>query len=222
MKKMLAVLSVMAMTIPVPASARGFDGDIGSWRREMREIRVAEPKAVEVRPTETDAAGCAVMKLDEVVISRGVLSNDFTVENGGREIGTIEKDGASVVIRSGPAIAAKTSGEVVTDCAGAVIGSVSELAGEGSSRFAIKDASGRIVAASGEVDGHSMVLKGSGGMVAVQNNHWLKDSYKVSVSGVDPRLAAVAVMMNNTALYRRSAQRRRDNPREHRGGRGDR
>ena len=193
MKKMLAVLSVMAMTIPVPASARGFDGDIGSWRREMREIRVAEPKAVEVRPTETDAAGCAVMKLDEVVISRGVLSNDFTVENGGREIGTIEKDGASVVIRSGPAIAAKTSGEVVTDCAGAVIGSVSELAGEGSSRFAIKDASGRIVAASGEVDGHSMVLKGSGGMVAVQNNHWLKDSYKVSVSGVDPRLAAVVL-----------------------------
>ena len=95
MKKMLAVLSVMAMTIPVPASARGFDGDIGSWRREMREIRVAEPKAVEVRPTETDAAGCAVMKLDEVVISRGVLSNDFTVESGGREIGTIEKDGAS-------------------------------------------------------------------------------------------------------------------------------
>jgi hypothetical protein len=188
----------------------------------MREIRVAEPKAVEVRQTETDAAGCAVMKLDDVVISRGVLSSDFTVESGGREVGTIEKDGSSIVIKSGSAVAAKTSGSVVTDCAGTVIGSVEELSGEGSSSFAIKDASGRIVAASGEVDGHSMILKGSGGMVAVQNNHWLKDSYKVSVSGVDPRLAAMAVMMNNTALYRRSAQRRRDNPREHHGGRGDR
>ena len=220
MKKLFAVMSVMAMTIP--AAARGFDTDLGTWRRGMREIRVAEPKAVEVRQTETDAAGCAVMKLDDIVISRGVLSNDFTVESGGREIGTIEKDGSSIVIKSGSAVAAKTSGSVVTDCAGAVIGSVSELAGEGSSSFAIKDASGRIVAASGEVDGHSMILKGSGGMVAVQNNHWLKDSYKVSVSGVDPRLAAMAVMMNNSALYRRSAQRRRDNPREHHGGRGDR
>lgn len=220
MKKMLAVLSVLAMT--VPAAARDFDRDIGSWRREMREIRVAEPKPVEIRPTETDSAGCAVMKLDDVVISRGVLSNDFTVESGGREIGTIEKNGSSIVIKSGSAVAAKTSGSTVTDCAGTVIGSVSELEGSDSSSFAIKDASGRIVAASGEVDGHSMILKGSGGMVAVQNNHWLKDSYKVSVSGVDARLAAVAVMMNNTALYRRAAQRRRDNPREHHGGRGDR
>lgn len=220
MKTMIAVLSVMAMTIP--AAARDFDGDIGSWRREMREIRVAEPKPVEVRRTETDASGCAVMRLEDVVISRGVLSSDFTVESGGREIGTIEKDGSNIVIKSGSAVAAKTSGSTVTDCAGAVIGSVEELAGEGSSSFAIKDASGRIVAASGEVDGHSMILKGSGGMVAVQNNHWLKDSYKVSVSGVDPRLAAMAVMMNNSALYRRSAQRRRDNPREHHGGRGDR
>lgn len=220
MKTMIAVLSVMAMTIP--AAARDFDGDIGSWRREMREIRVAEPKPVEVRQTETDASGCAVMRLEDVVISRGVLSSDFTVESGGREIGTIEKDGSNIVIKSGSAVAAKTSGSTVTDCAGAVIGSVEELAGEGSSSFAIKDASGRIVAASGEVDGHSMILKGSGGMVAVQNNHWLKDSYKVSVSGVDPRLAAMAVMMNNSALYRRSAQRRRDNPREHHGGRGDR
>lgn len=220
MKRILAVLSVMAMTIP--AAARGFDSDIGSWRREMREIRVAEPKAVEVRQTETDAAGCAVMKLEDVVISRGVLSSDFTVESGGREIGTIEKDGSSIVIKSGSAVAAKTSGSVVTDCAGTVIGSVSELAGSDSSSFAIKNAAGQIVATSGEVDGHSMILKGSGGMVAVSNNHWLKDSYKVSVSGVDPRLAAMAVMMNNSALYRRSAQRRRENPREHHGGRGDR
>jgi hypothetical protein len=220
MKKLLAVMSVMAMTIP--AAARGFDTDLGSWRREMREIRVAEPKAVEVRQAETDAAGCAVMKLDDVVISRGVLSNDFTVESGGREIGTIEKDGSALVIKSGSAVAAKTSGSVVTDCAGTVIGSVEELAGSDSSSFAIKDASGRIVATSGEVDGHSMILKGTGGMVAVANNHWLKDSYKVSVSGVDARLAAMAVMMNNSALYRRSAQRRRDNPREHHGGRGDR
>lgn len=220
MKKILAVLSVMALTIP--AAAREFN-DIGSWRQEMRDHRVAEPKAVEVRPTETNTAGCAVMKLDDVVISRGVLSSDFTVESGGSEIGKIEKNGSDFTIRSGSAVSAKTSGSVVTDCAGTVIGSVSELAGDSSSSFAIKDATGRIVASSGDVDGHSMILRGSGGMVAVQNNHWLIDSYKVSVSGVDARLASVAVVMNNAALYRRAAQRRRDNPTGPRHGeRGDR
>ncbi|MDD5304113.1 MAG: hypothetical protein PHS14_13515 [Elusimicrobia bacterium] len=220
MKKTLAVLSVLALTIP--AAAREFN-DIGSWRQEMREHRVAEPKAVEVRSTETDTAGCAVMKLDDVVISRGLLSSDFTVESGGREIGKIEKNGPDIVIKSGSGIAAKTSGSVVIDCSGAVIGSVSELAGDSSSSFAIKDASGRIVAASGAVDGTAMTLSGSGGTVTVTNNHWLIDSYKVSVSGVDARLAAMAVVMNNSALYRRAAQRRRDNPTgPRRGERGDR
>lgn len=219
MKKTLAVLSVMALTIP--AAAREFN-DIGEWRREMRERRVAEPRAVEVRPTETNAAGCAVMNLEDTVISRGMLSSDFTVESGGREIGRIEVDGSRYVIRSGAAIAAKTYGSAVTDCNGLVIGYVEELAGPDSSSFAIKNAAGEIVASSGQVDGASMILKGSGGMVAVQNNHWLIDSYKVSVSGVDARLASVAVVMNNSALYRRAAQRRRDNPREPHGGRGDR
>jgi len=217
MKKTLALLSVMALTIP--AAAREFS-DLGDWRREMREIRVAEPKAVEVRPTETDAAGCAVLKLDDVVISRGVFSSDFTVESGGREIAKIET-GSEFAIKSGSAVSAKTSGATVTDCSGKVIGSVEELAGDDSSSFAIKDASGRIVATSGAVDSHSMVLRGAGGMVSVQNNHWLKDSYKVVVSGIDARLAAISVMRNNAALYRRAAQRRRDNPREP-GGRHDR
>jgi hypothetical protein len=218
MKKTLAVLSVMALT--VPAVAREFN-DAGSWRQEMRQNRVAEPKAVEIRHTETNAAGCAVLKLDEVVISRGVFSSDFTIESGGSEIGRIET-GSGYVIKSGAFVSARTSGSAVTDCSGKVLGYVEELAGSDSSRFAIKDASGRIVAASGEVDGTAMILKGSGGMVAVSNNHWLIDSYKMSVQGVDARLATMAVMLNNAALYRRSAQRRRDNPHEGHGGRGDR
>lgn len=209
MKKTLAVLSVMALTIPVAARDHEFN-DIGQWRREMREIRVAEPKAVEVRPTETDAAGCAVLKLDDVVISRGVFSSDFTVESAGTEIGKIEKNGDDITIKSGSAVSAKTSGATVADCSGKVLGSVEELASDDSSSFVIKNAAGQIVAASGSVDGHSMVLRGSGGMVSVQNNHWLKDSYKVVVSGVDARLAAIAVMRNNSALYRRSAERRRE------------
>lgn len=219
MKKTLAVLSVLALTIPAAAQELN---DIGAWRREMREHRVAEPRAVEVRPSDLNAAGCAAMSLEDTVISRGVLSNDFTVESGGREIGKIEVNSSGYVIRSGSAVSARTSGSTVTDCAGKVIGFVEELAGSDSSSFAIKNAAGQIVASSGQVDGASMILKGSGGMVAVQNNHWLIDSYKVSVSGVDARLASVAVVMNNSALYRRSAQRRRDNPREPHGGRGDR
>jgi len=217
MKKILAVLSVMALTIPAAAREREHN-DIGSWRQEMRENRVAEPRAVEVRRTETDAAGCAVLKLDDIVISRGAFSSDFKVESNGSEIGKIEVNRSGYVIRSGSSVSAKTSGATVTDCAGTVIGSVEELAGSDSSSFAIKDASGRIVAASGNVDGHSMILRGSGGMVAVQNNHWLLDSYRVTTSGIDARLASVAVVMNNSALYRRAAQRRRDNPREPRGG----
>ncbi len=209
MKKTLALLSVMALTIP--AAAREF-GDIGEFRREMREQRVAEPKAVEIR-TETDAAGCAILKLDDVVISRGVFSSDFTVEAGGREVGKIE-GGSEYTIKSGSAVSARTNGSAVLDCSGKVLGFVEELAGDSSSSFAIKNASGQIVATSGNVDGHSMILRGAGGMVSVQNNHWLIDSYKVTVQGVDARLAVIAVMRNNAALYRRAAQRRRDNPRE--------
>ncbi len=217
MKKTLAVLSIMTLT--APAFAHEFN-DIGEWRREMREQRVAEAKAAEIAvPTPTDAAGCAIMKLDDVVISRGVFSTDFTVEGGGREIGKIAVNSSGYVIRSGTAVTAKNEGAVVKDCSGNVIGSVEETAGDDASSFVIKDASGNIIAASGSVDGHSMVLKGTGGMVSVQNNHWLIDSYKVSVSGVDARLASMAVVMNNSALYRRAAQRRRDNPREPHGGR---
>lgn len=130
-----------------------------------------------------------------------------------REIAKIES-GSEYTIRSGSAVSAKTNGSAVLDCSGKVIGFFDELAGDSSSTFAIKDASGRVVAASGGVDGHAMILRGSGGMVSVQNNHWLKDSYKVTVQGVDARLAAIAVMRNNGALYRRAAQRRRDNPHE--------
>lgn len=215
MKKTLAVLSIVTLT--APAFAHEFN-DMAEFRREMREQRVAEAKAAEM-PAPTDAKGCAAMKLDDVVISRGVFSTDFTVEEGGREIGKIEVNSSGYVIRSGSAIAAKSEGSAIKDCSGAVIGSVEETAGDGSSVFTIKDAAGNVVAQSGSVDGTSMILKGAGGMVAVQNNHWLIDSYKMSASGVDSRLAAMAVVMNNSALYRRSAQRRRDNPPEHaRGG----
>lgn len=216
MKKTLAVLSLLSFTVPV--SAREFN-DIGEWRHEMREIRVPQAHVVEFVPAPTDAKGCSLMKLDEVVISRGVFSTDFTVEASGAKIGEIEVKSDGFTIKSGAAVSAKTAGTVVTDCSGAVIGSVEELAGDSSSSFVIKNAAGAIIAASGEVDGHSMVLKGTGGMVSVQNNHWLIDSYKVSSTGIDARLAAVAVVTNNRALYRRAAQRRRDNPHEPRGGR---
>lgn len=213
MKKTLALLSVMAITIPANA-AREFN-DIGEFRREMREQRVAEPKAVEIK-TETDATGCAILKLDDIVISRGVFSSDFTVEAGGREIGKIES-GSEYTIKSGSAVSARTNGSAVLDCSGKVLGFVEELAGDSSSSFAIKSASGQIVATSGNVDSHSMVLRGAGGMVSVQNNHWLKDSYKVTVQGVDARLATIAVMRNNAALYRRAAERRRERQHEHPG-----
>lgn len=218
MKKTLAVLSILSMTVPVGARELN---DLGEWRREMREIRAPQARVVEFTPAPTDAKGCSLMKLDEVVISRGVFSSDFTVESGGSKIGEIEISGDGVTIKSGSAVSAKASGSVVTDCAGAVIGSVEELAGDSSSSFVIKNAAGAIVAASGEVDGHSMILKGAGGMVSVQNNHWLIDSYKVASSGIDARLAAMATIMNNRALYRRSSERNRERMSDRPHGRHD-
>lgn len=216
MKKTLAVLSILSMTIPAVARE---PNDLGDWRREMRESRrVEEPRAVPVDHTPLDAKGCAALKLDEIVISRGVFASGFSIDVGNTQVGEIETSGNGYVIKSmGSAVVARTGGSVVTDCTGAVLGWVDEIAGEDSSSFAIRDSSGRIVAASGAIDGSTYVIKGTGGMVAVSNNHWLLDSYKVSVSGIDPRLAAVAVVMNNAAGYRRAAQRRRDNPREPRG-----
>jgi hypothetical protein len=149
------------------------------------------------------------------------LSTDFTVEAGGNEIGEIEVSGGEYVIRNGGAVSARTVGARVVDCSGAVIGSVEELAGDGASAFVIKDASGNIVATSGPVDGHAMVLKGTGGMVASLDNHPIIDSYKVSAQGVDARLAAIAVMRNNAALYRRSAERRRESMGDRPRGRRD-
>jgi hypothetical protein len=219
MKKTLALLSIVAMTIPL--HAREFN-DIGEWRREMRERRIEEPKAVEVRATPTDAAGCAVMNLSDVVIGRGAFSSDYTIEANGSRIGEIEASGNGYVIKSGGAVAARSNGSTVTDCSGKVIGFVEELAGSDASSYAIKDAAGNIVAASGSVDDGDMVLKGTGGMIAVRESGFFSSNYKVDVSGVDARLAAVAVVLNNAAQWRRSAQRRRDNPHEPHGGRGDR
>jgi hypothetical protein len=219
MKTTIAVISILSMTVPAAAREAG---DIAEWRREMREIRVKEPQAVLVAPAPVDAKGCALMKLDDVVISRGAFSNDLTIEAKGSKIGEIENTGSGWVIKNGSAVAARTSGSAVLDCSGAVIGYVEELAGPDSSSYAIKDAAGNIVAASGAVDDGDMVLKGNGGMIAVRESGFFSSNYKVDVSGVDARLAAVAVAVNNAAQWRRSAQRRRDNPREPHGGRGDR
>lgn len=218
MKQTLAVMTVVMVT--VPAVAREFN-DIGEWRREMRERRVEEAasKPVEVPAVPRDSHGCAALRLDDVVISRGVFSTDFTVEKDGVEIGQVEVARDGFTIKSGDAVSARVSGGRVTDCSGTLIGTVEEIASDDASTFAVKDANGVIVAASGSVDSHSMVLRGAGGMISVQNDHWLKDSYRVTSSGIDARLAAVVTLMNNKALYRRAQQRRRDNPHEPRGGR---
>lgn len=223
MKKTLAVLSLLALNLPAAARPDHEINDLHAWRQEMRELRAEqrEFKPVAKPAAPVDAKGCALMKLDEVVISRGLLSTDFTVEAGGAEIGAIEVSGGEYVIRNGGAVAARTNGAQVVDCSGAVIGSVEELAGDGASAFVIKDASGIIVATSGPVDGHTMVLKGTGGMAASLNNHPIIDSYKVSSQGIDARLAAIAVMRNNAALYRRSAERRRENMADRPHGRHD-
>ncbi len=230
MKKILAVVSILSVIAPAAAIAREreFNGDLAEWRREMREQRVAEARAREIPPTPParGADGCAVMNLDGATISRGVFSSDFDVENGGSKIGVVDSGSKGWTLKNGSAVAASIVSDgsvvIVKDCSGNVIGSVVESASSEQSHFTIKDAAGNAVAQSGWVDGHSMVLKGAGGMVSVLNSHWLIDSYTISIHGVDQRLAAAAVLMNNAALYRRSGERNRENRMDRAGGRADR
>jgi len=196
-------------------------------------LLVALPVAAQIVPIGDVAAArealrpaCPVLDLSGAIVGRGLFGSDFDVKIGGRDVGAVKHDGDGYAYSAGGApqakieIAADGSARTatVTGCNGEIVGRVIEVDGSDSARFRVENASGRVIAESGAVDGTSFALSGSGASAKVENAHWALDRYALTSSGIDGRLVLASALMNNDALYRRSAERRR----ERMGERGER
>lgn len=196
---LLFALPVAAQIVPI--------GDVAAAREALRP-------------------SCPVLDLSGATVGRGLFGGDFVVTIGGRDVGGVKHDGDGYAYEAGGAPQAKIeiagSGSArtatVTGCSGEIVGRVIEQDGSDSSRFRVENPSGRVIAESGAVDGTTFAMSGAGGAAKVENAHWLLDRYTMSSSGIDGRLVLAATLMNNDALYRRAAERRRENMGE-RGGR---
>jgi hypothetical protein len=170
-----------------------------------------------------------VLDLNGATVGRGLFENDYTVKINGDEVGKVEAGDSGMKYTAGGAaqadVSVAVSGETrtatVKGCNGETIGTIVETDSHDSSRFTVKDAAGKTME-SGEVDGTTWALSGAGASASIKNAHPIVDRYAMAMTGVDGRLVLAATVMNNQALYRRAAQRRRENPHEPHGGRGDR
>lgn len=213
MKKWIALSSIL---LSVPAVAQVAIGDIEGLLKAGKEV--GTPAAIETEVSTARIAGlaCPALRLSGAKIGRGPLSNDFDIKNGAGSIGEVDYRSDRFEIKLGGATAAKAviAGSIatVTDCGGAVVGTVQEVEGSGSSYFVIKDAAGQIVAQSGWVDDYTFALRGAGGSATMQEDSgMLSTGWTVSTEGLDDRLAATASLMNHGAIMRRAAERRREN-----------
>lgn len=218
--------SVLTVLLAVPAASQVSFGDLEGFRREMSGIKVAVPQARPIAPAALHSG--AGGDLGGVTVGRGLFGADFGVYRGEREIGEIDVSvvggfagaareysvclGGRKVMKAvaGRGERGATVTSAVEDGEGVRVGSVDEIEEHGASRFVLRDASGAEVAASGWVTGHSFMMKGAAGSSSVESAHWLFDRYELKAEGVDSRLAMTALLMNNTALYRRAAQRNRE------------
>ena len=196
--KPLTLLSLLC-ALPVAAQTVPF-GDVAAAREALRP-------------------SCPVLSLAGAIVGRGLFASDFTVSIGGRDVGRVEHEGDGYSYKAGGApqarieVAAGGSERTatVTGCGGEIIGRVLEADGSGERRFQIENASGRVVARSGAVDGTTFSMSGSGSSATVSNAHWALDRFALSYAGIAGRLVLAAALMNNDALYRRAAERRREN-----------
>jgi len=229
-------LSLLSLIVALPAAAQVVSiGDVSGFREALKGVEA--PASPSSRPLEAAAAAgaaagaaraaCAVLSLNGATVGRGLFQNDYTVKVGDQEVGKVASSGSGWTYTAGGASQASVavsdvqSGRraTVTGCDGETLGSVVETDASGSSRFVITDASGNVVAYSGDVDGTTWSMTGSGASASIKNDHWLLDRYALTMSGVDGRLVLTAAIMNNQALYRRSSQNR---PQHEPHGRGDR
>lgn len=226
-------LSLLSLIVALPAAAQVVSiGDVSGFKEALKGVEA--PASPPSRPLEAAAAGaaaaraaCAVLSLNGATVGRGLFQNDYTVKAGDQEVGKVASSGSGWTYTAGGASQASVavsdvqSGRraTVTGCDGETLGGVVETDASSSSRFVITDASGNVIAYSGDVDGTTWSMTGSGASASIKNDHWLLDRYALTMSGVDGRLVLTAAIMNNQALYRRSSQNR---PPHEPHGRGDR
>lgn len=216
--KSLTLLSLLAA---LPAAAQVVQiGDLAGFKEALKGIE--SPAVATTRPlthvVAARPASCPVLDLAGATVGRGLFESEYTVKIGDQEVGKVSSSGGGLSYTAGGASQAKitlsSSGDTktatVVGCDGAVIGKIVELQGSDSSSFSVLDAAGSVLAQSGNVDSTTWSLSGAGGSASIANAHWLVDRYALSMSGIDGRLVLTAAILNNQALYRRSAQRRRD------------
>lgn len=239
MKTQLLTLAVIAASALSPALAAAQAArapelpDLKEFHERLGDV--AAPAAVPARAVvAAKAAGCPVLNLQGATIGRGVFDSSYEVKLNDAVFGTIKGDGDGYVYKDNYGnIAAKAATEkinggtrsLVTDCSGAPIGLIEEAVGSDSSDFVLFDATGKIVAQTGWTSSSSISFRTDSGetVAEAKNAHWLLDRVQLSLTPkADPRLVAVASVMNNAAGYRRAAERRRERMADGPHGRADR
>ena len=239
MKTQLLAITVIAASAVAPALAAAQAArapelpDLSQFRERLHDVAVPEVVAPRAAPAAAKVLGCPVLDLQGATLSRaGIFTDTFDVKLGGKTYGAISSEGDGYTYRDAYGnIAAKTTVTTakwgtkseVTDCAGKKIGSIQEEITSDYSNFTISDAAGTPLANTGWTDSSSVSLKtGAGESIAkIEKPHWYSDSYTLRLTAkADPRVAAIVAVMNNSAGYRRSRERRRD--REPHGGKFDR
>lgn len=172
------------------------------------------------------AASCVALP-STVSVGRGVFENDYAVKSDGAKIAEVEKTDGGYVIKdnAGAVVASATIAKTkdgqtatVTGCGGAVLGSIEELTGGGSSAFNIKAADGTPLMTTGWVDGGDMAASAPKASMKVEKNG-IFDHFTATINGAAPEIGIITTVMNNAAAYKRSQERRRENMGDH-GGRG--
>lgn len=225
MKKPLA-LAAAVLPVAVLAAAQVRAPELP----DVRDIRAAAAAAAAAVPAPAPSAGAPAKalpptpKLDGAVIGHGLFASDFDVSVGETKIGKIETGSGSYAFKNANGdviVSAKVETRVegllkvatLTDASGTKIGSVSESIANDCSVFTIRDAAGATVAMTGCVDGSRFELALDGAKLgAVSSANWLLDKYRVDSldARVDPRAAAIAVVMNDAAGYARASARNRE------------
>jgi hypothetical protein len=217
-------LSLLSLVVALPAAAQFVSvGDVSGFKEALKGTEAPASPAMAAPAAPLPPVRCAVLSLNGATVGRGLFQNDYTVKIAGREVGKVEAGGSGFAYTAGGRRQADVSFSfgvdgvrraTVVGCDGETLGAVVETDSSDSSRFRVEDASGRLLAGSGGVDGTTWALSGPGASATVTNADWIRDDYALAMSGVDGRLVLTAAIMNNQALYRRAEQRRRDNPRE--------
>jgi hypothetical protein len=221
--------TLLALMTLLPCAARAQDlPSMSEFKQRLTEVSApAVGAAVDVQAApaaraDPAAAACPILGLSGATIGRGLFSMDYDVKIGDQKVGSIGTEGSGYAFKDAAGrIIAKSAGDgKVTDCSGAVIGSIAEEAGKDASAFTIAGPDGKTIGRTGAVSESSFKIAGPTGteVASVASDHWLLDRVKLQIAQADPRLVAIVAVMNNAAAYRRAGERRRERQIDH-GGR---